>query len=54
MSRDAIAASAKTVIAEVGAVGKGDQGKVMRELAAQMRGKADMRLVNEVVQELLQ
>ena len=27
--------------------------KAMKELSPEMRGKADMRLVNEVVQELL-
>ena len=53
MSRDTIAAAAKAAIAKVGAAGKGDQGKVMRELAAELKGKADMRTVNEVVQELL-
>jgi uncharacterized protein YqeY len=53
LDREAIAAAAGAVIAEVGASGKQDQGKVMRELAPRLRGKADMRLVNEVVQELL-
>jgi uncharacterized protein YqeY len=49
----AISAAASAVIAEMGASGKQDHGKVMRELAPRLRGKADMRLVNEVVQELL-
>src|SRR6266540_6328973 len=53
MSRDAISASARAAIQKVGATGKGDQGKVMRELSGELRGKADMRMVNEVVQELL-
>jgi uncharacterized protein len=53
LGREAIVAAAATVIARIGAAGKGDQGRVMRELAPEMRGKADMRIVNEVVQELL-
>lgn len=53
LGREAIAAAAAKVIEKVGAAGKGDQGRVMRELAPEMRGKADMRIVNEVVQELL-
>jgi uncharacterized protein YqeY len=53
LSREAISGVAATVIARIGATGKGDQGRVMRELVPEMRGKADMRIVNEVVQELL-
>ncbi len=53
LSREAIGATAAEVIQKVGAVGKGDQGRVMRELAPVLKGKADMRTVNEVVQELL-
>lgn len=54
LNRDAIVAAATEVIQRVGASGRGDQGKVMRDLAPQLRGTADMRLVNEVVQELLE
>lgn len=53
LGREAIIAAARQVIEQVGATGRADQGKVMRDLAPQLRGKADMRLVNEVVQELL-
>jgi len=53
LERDEIVAAASEVIQRVGADGRKDQGKVMRELSPQLRGKADMRLVNEVVQELL-
>lgn len=53
LGRDAIVAAARRVIEQLGATGRSDQGKVMRDLAPQMRGKADMRLVSEVVQELL-
>jgi uncharacterized protein YqeY len=53
MSREEIVVAASQAIAAVGATNRQDQGKVMRELAPRMRNRADMRLVNEVVQELL-
>ena len=53
MSRDDIVVLIRVAIEKVGASGRKDQGKVMREVAPRMRGKADMRVVNEVAQELL-
>ena len=53
MSREEIAAAAQEVIAQIGARGTADKGKVMPVLMAQLRGKADGRDVNEVVSELL-
>jgi hypothetical protein len=53
MSRDEIVAAVRQAIENVGASSRQDQGKVMRELAPQLRGKADMRVVSEVAQELL-
>ncbi len=53
ISREEIVAAARQVIAEVGAQGLGDKGKVMPKLIAQLKGKADGRLINEVVTELL-
>lgn len=53
MSRDEIVVAIREAIAKVGASGRQDQGKLMREVAPHMRGKADMRVVNEVAQELL-
>lgn len=53
MDKDAIAVEARQVIAEVGAAGAGDIGKVMPVLINRLRGKADGRLINQVVRELL-
>ena len=43
----------KKVISEVGAEGKGDMGKVMKELMPQVQGKADGKLVSQTVGRLL-
>ena len=53
MSREEIMAEAHRVIAEIGAEGPGDKGKVMPKLIAQLKGKADGREINEVVTGLL-
>jgi uncharacterized protein YqeY len=53
MTRDEITAEARKVIAEVGAQGISDKGKVMPQLIAKLKGKADGREINEVVTELL-
>jgi uncharacterized protein len=52
-TRDDIAAIVKQVIAEVGAQGPRDKGKVMPKVIAQLKGRADGREINEVVTELL-
>jgi len=53
LSREEIEAEARQVIAEVGASGARDMGKVMKPLMARLRGRADGQLVNQVVRELL-
>ncbi|MFC1942859.1 GatB/YqeY domain-containing protein [Chloroflexota bacterium] len=53
VSREEIVETARKIIAEVGAQGPGDKGKVMPKIIAQLKGKADGREINEVVTELL-
>ncbi len=53
MSREDVAAAVREVIAETGATGPKDKGKVMPAAMARLRGRTDGRTVNEVVTELL-
>ncbi|MDY7075363.1 MAG: GatB/YqeY domain-containing protein [Chloroflexota bacterium] len=53
LSREDIAKEARQVIAEVGATGMGQMGPVMRQLMSTLKGRADGRIVNKVVRELL-
>ncbi len=53
MDEAAIRAAAATLIAELGANGPQDTGRVMARLMPQLKGKADGRLVNQVVRALL-
>jgi uncharacterized protein len=54
MSREEVEKAATAVIAQVGAVDIKSMGAVMAQLMPQLKGKADGRLVNEVVRDLLQ
>jgi uncharacterized protein len=51
--RAEIEAAARKLVAETGASGPRDIGKVMPALVKQFAGRADGRLINEVVRELL-
>jgi uncharacterized protein YqeY len=53
LSEVEIEALVRATIAEVGAQGPRDMGKVMGRLAPQLRGKADMSAVGPLVQRLL-
>ena len=53
LSREEIAQEARQVIAEVGATGMGQMGPVMRQMMSKFKGRADGRIVNQVVRELL-
>jgi hypothetical protein len=53
MGRDEIITLVQQALAEVGAKGSGDKGKVMQKLMPQVRGKADGNEVNGIVTDLL-
>ncbi|MEO6196810.1 MAG: GatB/YqeY domain-containing protein [Dehalococcoidia bacterium] len=53
MGREEIEVEAKKVVAETGASGPSDKGKVMKELMTRLAGQADGRDVNDVVTSIL-
>ena len=53
MARDDIAELVRRVVAEVGATGPGDMGRVMSQIMPQVRGRAEGREVNSIVMETL-
>jgi hypothetical protein len=53
LSKEEIADLARKVIAEVGAQGPKDKGKVMGRLMPQLKGRAEGREVSQLVDELL-
>jgi uncharacterized protein YqeY len=53
LSADEVAAEVARLVAEVGATGPGDMGKVMGAAKARLAGKADMGLVSAAVKQAL-
>ena len=53
MTSEEITALVQRIVAEVGASGPGDMGKVMGAIMPQVRGKAEGREVNAIVQQTL-
>ena len=54
LGEDEIEAIARQAIADAGASGPGDRGKVMGRIMPQVRGKADGNQVNAIVSRLLE
>jgi len=53
LSADEISAAVAAIVAELGATGPGDMGKVMGAVKAQLAGKADMGQVSAAVKQAL-
>ncbi len=53
LSAEAVAAAIAAIVAELGAAGPGDMGKVMGAAKAQLAGKAEMGLVSAAVKQAL-
>ena len=53
LSADEVAAEVRRIVADVGATGPGDLGKVMGAVKAQLAGKADMGMVSAAVKAAL-
>jgi len=53
MGADEISAEVKAIVAELGATGPGDMGKVMGAVKTRLAGKADMGLVSAAVKAAL-
>jgi len=54
MTREEIEQAARAIVQQVGATGPNDFGKVMSKLAPELKGRADGKLISEVVRGLLQ
>ena len=53
MTRDEISELVQQVVADVGAAGPGDMGKVMSQIMPQVRGRAEGREVSSIVMDTL-
>jgi len=54
MTREEIEQRARATVQQVGATGPNDFGKVMSKLAPELKGRADGKVISEVVRGLLQ
>jgi uncharacterized protein len=54
LTEDEVRALVQEAVAETGATGKSDMGKVMSALMPKVKGRADGKLVNQLVQQALQ
>ncbi len=54
LSREQIAEVARDVLARLGHPGPSQMGSVMKQMMIELKGKADGRLVQEVVREMMQ
>jgi uncharacterized protein len=53
MTHDEVLAAARQAAAELGISGMAGMGQLMKHMMAELKGKADGRLVNQVVREIL-
>lgn len=53
LSADEVASAVRAIVAELGAKGPGDMGKVMGAVKSQLAGKADMAMVSAAVKQAL-
>ncbi|WP_127997438.1 GatB/YqeY domain-containing protein [Piscinibacter defluvii] len=53
LSAEEVAAAVAAIVAELGATGPGDMGKVMAAVKAKLAGKADMALASAAVKQAL-
>lgn len=53
MSREEIVPAARQVIDAVGGTGPNDKGRIMSQLMPQLKGKADGKIISDVVLQLL-
>lgn len=53
MSEDKVIEKIKNIIAQVGATGMKDMGKVMEEASKELSGKTDNKLISTIVKQLL-
>ncbi len=53
LGREQVTEVVQRIVSETGAGGPAQMGPVMRQVMAELKGKADGRLVNEIVREVL-